>query len=101
MSRTGQFITRAPGVRFKDVHPTMTAGRQFKSEEYDPDVGTDKDFVRCKQCGFMVDRERDSKGSGYGNEVLGTAITGLDTDVVKYSPVVSGGCPFCGSSEYE
>lgn len=99
MSETGKIITNAPNISMQKVHPTMTAGRTFRAAEYDPEVETDSDRVRCKQCGFMCDRNRDSKGNGYGNESLGAAISGIDE--TKYSPTVSNGCPLCGSSEYE
>ena len=88
-----EIITKAPGVSFKHVHPTKTAGKKW--------YGAGENFVRCKQCGFPLNRDKHSKGSGWGNEVFSdiTTIAGGTANVSD--PSISAGCPLCGSSEYE
>jgi hypothetical protein len=90
----GEIVTKAPGVQFRKLHPTSSAGKQLRGE------GDDAKFVRCKQCGFLVNTDIISRGSGYGNEVFTdiTTIAGGTANVKD--PGVSGGCPFCGASEY-
>lgn len=87
-------VSKAPGVQFKDVHPTSSVGRLLKAE------GDDSKFVRCKQCGFIVNTDINSEGSGYGNEstVAITTIAGGTANVKD--PIVTAGCPLCGSSEF-
>lgn len=88
-------ISKAPGVQFKNVHPTPSAGRTLKTE------GEDTKYVRCKQCGFIVNKERNPRGSGYGNETVEDITTDAGGTANAKNPIVSGGCPLCGSSEYE
>ena len=103
----GKLVTKAPGVSFVDVHPTRSAGKKFKGEDLPPSQGStgkESDFVRCQQCGYPVDRTLHSKGSGHGNESVSTSTqTHPITGATLYygDPTVTGGCPFCGSSEYE
>ena len=88
-------ISKAPGASFNNVHPTMTAGKQLKVE------GDDAKFVRCKQCGFVVNRDINSRGSGYGNESTSSITTIAGGTANAKDPSITGGCPLCGSSEYE
>ena len=101
---SGELVTKAPGVQFKNVHPTPSAGRSFKGADLPPsgnNDGRESKYVRCKQCGFLVNRDRDSKGSGWGNEST-TAITTIAGGTANAKdPSVSGGCPLCSSSEYD
>ena len=90
-----KIVTKAPGVQFKNVHPTPSAGKQLHTE------GEDSKYVRCKQCGFVVNRELNPPGNPYGNETT-TAITTIAGGTANaVDPDVSGGCPLCGASEYE
>lgn len=88
-------VSKAPGVQFNNVHPTVSVGKQLHAE------GEDSKFVRCKQCGFIVNKERNPQGSGYGNETT-TAITTIAGGTANArDPSVNGGCPLCGASEFE
>ena len=61
--------------------------------------GEDADrYFRCWNCGFVCDSQRDSLGE------RGGVTTGTYTDVdavVKYYPIVTGGCPNCGCTNYK
>ena len=91
----GEMITKAPGVGFKNVHPTQSAGKTLHVE------GADSKFVRCKQCGFVVNKDINSKGNGWGNETQNSITTIAGGTANAKDPVVNGGCPLCGSSEYD
>jgi hypothetical protein len=91
----GEMVSKAPGVQFKDVHPTASAGKTLKVE------GDDSKFVRCKQCGFVVNRDINNRGSGYGNESTASITTIAGGTANAKDPSVTGGCPLCSSSEYE
>ncbi len=91
----GEMISKAPGVGFKNVHPTASAGRLLKVE------GDDSKFVRCKQCGFVVNKDINSKGNGWGNETQASITTIAGGTANVKNPVVNGGCPLCSSSEFE
>ena len=57
-------------------------------------------YVRCKQCGFMckTDRDRHSQdGAKDGAGITSTAQVGVTT---IYDPIVTGGCPKCGTLMY-
>jgi len=90
-----EMISKAPGVQFKDVHPTPTAGKSLHTE------GADCKYVRCKQCGFIVNKEVNPPGSGYGNETTASITTIAGGTANAKDPTVVAGCPLCGSSEYE
>jgi len=95
MAEHAEDITKAPEVAFKDVHPTRTAGGTSGLSHDEPD------YIRCKQCGFIFDRSKHPKGSGYGNETT-TSITTIAMGTANAKdPTVGPGCPLCGSSEYE
>ena len=90
-----KMVSKAPGVQFKDVHPTITVGKLLRTE------GDDSKFVRCKQCGFIVNKDINSPGSGYGNETTASITTIAGGTANAKDPSVGAGCPLCGSSEYE
>lgn len=106
MARKGRIVTRAH-ADFKSVHPTPSAGKKFIGHDLPPHANSDgkeSNWVNCKQCGFYVKRDRDSRGSGYGNETAtSTSQTHPITGSTQYyaDPTVNAGCPLCGSSEYE
>ena len=83
-------IGKQPDISPIDVHPTRTAGGS------NPGDG----FVRCKQCGFILDPEKHSRGSGYGNETTASITTIAGSTANAQDPTVGPGCPFCGASEY-
>ena len=88
-------VTKAPEVSFQDVHPTRTAGGNSGVTSNEPD------FVRCKQCGFIFDRTKHSKGSGYGNETTSSITTIAGGTANAKDPTTGSGCPFCAADEYE
>ena len=95
-----KIITRAGGASFVGIHPTQSSGKKMNGSDLPPWAGNDgleSNFVRCKQCGFPFDRTKHPHGDGWGGNERKDDITGSD---VK-DPVTTGGCPFCGSSEYE
>ena len=95
MSRSGEIVSKIGGAKFKSLHPYKGAKKHLDTE------GEDNKFVRCKQCGFIVNKEVNHRGNGYGNEQY-ELISGLATGIIKYSiEDTTAGCPFCGSSEYE
>lgn len=95
-------VTKIKDVSSPSIHPTPSASRNtvVKGRDLPPWEGSDgreSVFTRCRQCGFILNTQQTSRGSGYGNEVL-TPISGISA--TKYDPTVGGGCPLCGSSEY-
>ena len=92
---SGEMISKAPGVQFKNLHPTPSAGKIFRGE------GEDSKYVRCKQCGFLVNKEINQKGSGYGNETTTSIATIAGGTANAKDPTVGAGCPLCGTSEFE
>lgn len=88
-------VSKAPGVQFKDLHPTSSAGKQFNGE------GDDSKYVRCKQCGFLVNKDKNQQGNGYGNETVASITTIAGDTANAKDPTVVSGCPLCGASEYE
>lgn len=98
--RKHRVITKAPSIRFRDVHPTPSAGRVFKGEDLPPDggvTGRESDYICCKQCGYIFDKTKHPRGDGWGGNESAETISGANAK----DPVVTGGCPLCGSSEYE
>ena len=117
--------TKAPPVGFTGVHPIPGAQKGLKGKDTVPWGGSDGDesqYFRCKQCGFINNRKRNTPGSGWGNETLLPYIvvtpgnqTYLDPSVdyssgtVNYNgnnyfvkwDIVNAGCAFCGASEME
>ena len=86
-------VTKSGSVSFKNIHPTRTAGGKVSGEE--------DNFIRCKQCGFILDRNLTSPGSGYGNETSSSITTIAGGTANAKDPTVGPGCPLCGSSVYE
>ena len=97
-------ITKAPDVPFRDLHPSPGAGQKFKGKDLPPWGGSDGDegeYFRCKQCGFINNKKRNSPGSGWGNDsVADISIIGGGTAHAK-DPTSAAGCPLCNSSEAE
>lgn len=86
-------ISQSGDVSFKDTHPTRTADGKAPGKE--------ANFIRCKQCGFILDQDKTSPGSGYGNESTSSITTIAGGTANAKDPTVGPGCPFCGSSEYK
>lgn len=113
-------VERFNEVPFNDLHPTVTGGkRKFRGVDLPAWGGSDgleSKHVRCKQCGFIVNKFRNPVGSGWGNietEIQQTTVT-YDSSTTHYDSsdvaydgidyidtVGNAGCPFCGASEYE
>lgn len=53
------------------------------------------DFISCRKCGYIFDRSKRPKG--WRDAITYTAITGTNLK----EPVVTGGCPSCGTYEYD
>jgi hypothetical protein len=111
-----EIVSKSGDVPFKDLHPTKTAGKGFKGLDLPPWGGSDgreSKFVRCKQCGFLLNREKNPTGSGWGNieqEIYPlTAFDGLtpfDDPLTLFdgnygNTIGNAGCPLCGASAYE
>lgn len=97
-----KIITKAGRVGFKNIHKPRK--RSFIGGDLPPHAGSDgkeSKFVRCKQCGFLVDTERHTEGSGWGNERADAITTIAGGTANAKNPVVTGGCPLCGSSEFK
>ena len=62
-------VTKQGEVNFIDIHPTRTAGGKSGLNSSEPD------FIRCKQCGFIFDKTKHAKGSGWGNESTSSITT--------------------------
>ena len=86
-----KMIGKAPEVAFKDVHPTNTANNSPISEE---------GWVSCKQCGFLINTNVTSPGSGWGNETTSSITPIAGGTANAKDPDVGPGCPLCGTSEY-
>lgn len=105
----------------EDIHPSQTAGtgRAIKKQNEAPGDRVDR-RIECGQCGFRFDPDRDTEGDSGSDESVGgitpqtvtiaisndqdnlpVHLRGMDTfsatsrDVID--PVVSSGCPFCGT----
>ena len=100
MKVSGRYQKRGPRAPFRDVHPSRSGHRHPLRTTDLPDSmgakGNESRFTRCLQCGYPVDRERHSLGSGWGN-ITHAAISGAEVD----EPTTGSGCPFCGSSNYD
>lgn len=111
-------VERSPNVPFNDLHPTQTGGkRKFRGVDLPAWGGSDgleSKHVRCKQCGFILNRQRNPQGSGWGNidqEIFAT--TAFDSSSTPFDDLMTAfdgnyanmignaGCPLCGASEYE
>ena len=95
MKEKAEEITKAQEIAFIDVHPTRTAGGTSGLSKEEPD------FIRCKQCGFIFDKSKHQKGSGWGNETTSSITTIAGGTANAKNPTVGLGCPFCGASEYD
>ena len=100
-------VTRAPDVGFEDLHKAHP-----KVLKVGPDLppsggsdGVESVFVRCQQCGMVLDSSKTSPGNPYGNisavDCVITADDGTKSVSTKAKDSqIGAGCPFCGSSEY-
>ncbi len=110
-----QRLSSNHGVRFHNLHPTGTVGKPLHVEDMPPisgNRGNDTRFIRCKQCGFICDKERDRlmpMGSRVGDGVVVSSYPLYNSDISydayvmydgRYIENVTGGCPLCGSYLY-
>lgn len=94
-----------PGVSFKNLHPTPTAGRRNRGIDVYRDgmktKGNESRFVSCKMCGFSgCDLERDKlhEFTGYGAYPPNQTVTAGSTSVTV--PARGIGCAMCGSENF-
>lgn len=100
MAKRGERITKQGDVPFASVHPIPGRKTSFKGKNLPAWAGLDgceSKYRRCIQCGYILDSDKTSPGSGYGNEqaVLKTGYTDRYDDVLSTS-----GCPFCAASNF-
>ena len=93
-------VTKVGDASLFSIHPIAGAHKALKRTNlpaWGGSDGNESKFVRCKQCGFILDSTRTPRGSGYGNEtaVLKSGETSIYNDVTSI-----GGCPLCAASEY-
>lgn len=62
-----------------------------------PHGNEDTTSFKCKRCGFTCNTDRDRTGSGSGISLTAITINGKSL----YDPIVSSGCPFCGTRNYK
>lgn len=74
--------------------------------------GSSKKMVHCRQCGFLVDTSRTSRGGSYSGDgglgavakttTTGTTLAGASiSDTYGEQVIASGsGCPHCGSKNF-
>lgn len=97
-------ISKTPSVHSTKAYPTPTAGGIFRGEDLPASGGNDgreSKYVRCSQCGFICNVDRDPEGSGWGNETSEAITTHAGATAKSRNPVITGGCPCCGSSNYK
>lgn len=100
-----------------DIHPTETAGDGRRIQERTPKPGDpEKHIIKCAQCGysFVEDRDIEEDSEVDGNEYVNTAvaISNVQSKLPKplqgmatfsassrtvTEPVVTSGCPLCGT----
>lgn len=97
------------GGAFRDVHPTQTgrrpmgslAGIDLPEDAVKKAKHNESRWIRCWQCGFPVDTERDLTGSQRDGVTVVSktqSATGQDDETVS-DPEIRHGCPFCGADE--
>jgi hypothetical protein len=90
---------------------TIKTGRNAEHPSY-----VDNKYIKCRHCGFICHLNRDSRasinsreGSGVSFTLTGSSYDGdrfYDDnnieydDVAYYDPIVSRGCPLCGTLLY-
>ncbi|MDP2942944.1 MAG: hypothetical protein Q8O36_05545 [Candidatus Omnitrophota bacterium] len=66
-------------------------------------VYPENSYVRCKKCGFPMNKKRHPKGVGEGNSYA-TATSFVREGVTIYNGADTSsvsGCPFCGTYNYD
>jgi len=93
---------------FEDVHPSPTGRRPLgalKGQDLRPEdmrgsaKHNESRWIRCYQCGFPVDTERDLTNAEQPAISFPTTTVspGGQTAVAAQDAQVNSGCPFCGS----
>ena len=83
-----------PGYKGSVDSKAVVSGRNSEHPSF-----RDDRYVRCSQCGFVCHLDRDarySEGSRAGTGITPTNVVNQVAD----DPVVSSGCPLCGSYRY-
>ena len=122
----GREDTKAGEVSFKPLHPTESATStpsigDKKLPDWRGIDGDEKRWRRCKQCGFILNKDKTSPGSGRGNNTPVFNPEGITSNTEYNTPIVydsltttydginsakvndvvtRGGCPFCGASNF-
>jgi hypothetical protein len=112
-------IEQFDNISFRDLHPSPTGGRARGIGGVDLPAwggsdGLESKHVRCKQCGFIINRQRNPVGSGWGNienEIypitdFDSTSTPFDSSITAFdgnfgNTIGNAGCPLCGASEFE
>jgi hypothetical protein len=97
------------GGPFRDVHPSETgrrpmgslAGIDLPQEAVKKSRHNESRWIRCRQCGFPVDTERDLTGSERDGVVIVSKVQTAagQADKTVQDPEVHHGCPHCGADE--
>lgn len=99
-----EYITTAPEVEFKEVHPSPSAGGGLTGKDlpsHGESSGKESNFIRCKQCGFILDRTKINPGNERGNDETSDITTNAGGTANSKDPDSTAGCPFCNASSYE
>jgi len=64
-------------------------------------VPSDSGYIHCRNCGFIMNKKKFPRGIGDG--VTTTDYSYSQGGITKYygDPEVTGGCPFCGTFNYD
>lgn len=88
------------------THPIPGRKKEYHSKAINDglnkDISDNRDdrYVRCKQCGYLCNLDRDNRapeGSQAGDGIDLTETYGTES---RINPTVTEGCPFCGSLLY-
>ena len=98
---------------FKPIYPQPHTGARLRARDKKNWMGVRGDesrLVRCTKCGFICDPRRDltivkgsfaGKGVDLGSSKSSSVVVGGKEDTFYYNePVVTGGCPNCGTFLY-
>ena len=102
--RIARMIAMEDGAFYIFIRFRIWIGRKFKGKDSVPWGGSDgleSNYVRCKQCGFIVNRKVNTPGSGWGNVTTEAITTIAGGTANARNPISTAGCPFCNSSEFE
>jgi len=100
---------------FSTLHPDR-AGGEVPCESVTHGLNADFSaypetaYIRCRKCGFILNKKRHMKGwgtgqsysiSGYVDQGWGSGAWGGEYTPMVADPEVTSGCPFCGTYIYD